>query len=95
MRAIAASPRFSLGSRVRARNIHPAGHTRLPRYVRGHEGTITRLHGAHVFPDANAAGEGQQPQHLYQVRFEAHELWGDDARNAVHLDLWESYLDPL
>ena len=27
---------FHLGDRVRAINMHPAGHTRLPRYVRGH-----------------------------------------------------------
>jgi nitrile hydratase len=93
-RAIATQPRFSPGMMVRARNINPSGHTRLPRYVRGRQGTITRHHGAHVFPDANAHGLGEQPQHLYQVRFEARELWGDDKRNAVYLDLWESYLEP-
>ncbi len=93
-RDIAAAPRFVPGSRVRARNINPVHHTRLPRYVRAKSGIVTRHHGAHVFPDTNAHGMGEQPQHLYQVRFEARELWGDEARNAVHLDLWESYLEP-
>jgi nitrile hydratase beta subunit len=95
-RDVAAAPRFSPGAQVRARNINPAGHTRLPRYARGHVGVITRGHGAHVFPDANAHGLGERPQHLYQVRFAARELWGEDAAAAdsVHLDLWEDYLEP-
>jgi nitrile hydratase len=96
LRASDAPPRFSVGEAVRARNIHPAGHTRLPRYARGRRGQITRDHGAHVFPDTHAHGQGEQPQRLYQVRFEADELWGAAAgwRGAVHIDLWEPYLDP-
>jgi nitrile hydratase len=93
LREIAAAPRFAQGTTVRARNMHPSGHTRLPRYVRGKLGTITHHHGAHVFPDTNGHGLGEQPQHLYQVRFEARELWGSTQRNAVYLDLWESYLE--
>ena len=58
--------------------------------------SVTRSHGAHVFPDTNAHGHGEQPQPLYQVRFEAAELWGRDTadRSAVYLDLWEDYLEP-
>ena len=95
-REIAARPRHAIGDLVRTRNINPIGHTRLPRYARGHVGTVSRAHGVHVFPDANAHGLGEQPQPLYQVRFEATELWGADdvARGAVYLDLWESYLEP-
>ena len=90
------APRFEIDDSVRARNLHPTGHTRLPRYVRGHLGVIARRHSAHVFPDANAHGEGEQPQPLYQVRFEASELWGRNSfgRGAVYLDLWEDYLEP-
>jgi nitrile hydratase len=89
------SPRFRLGDTVRTRNINPSTHTRLPRYARARQGVITALHGAHVFPDTNARREGEQPQTLYQVRIEAVELWGRDAkgRGAVYLDLWEDYLD--
>jgi nitrile hydratase len=94
-RNVDAAPRFSVGDRVRAINMNPAGHTRLPRYVRGHPGLVTAHHGAHVFPDANAHGLGEQPQALYQVRFEARELWGQETQwtGAVYLDLWESYLE--
>jgi nitrile hydratase len=95
-RDIEAAARFSVGERVRARNIHPRGHTRLPRYVRGHLGTVTHLHGAHVFPDSNAAGLGEAPQWLYTVRFAGTELWGEaaDPTVTVSVDAWESYLEP-
>lgn len=88
--------RFAPGQRVRARNIHPAGHTRLPRYARGREGVVDRIHGVFVFPDSNAMAGGERPQTLYSVRFEGRELWGDDApgRDALYLDLWEAYLEP-
>jgi nitrile hydratase len=89
------SPRFAAGARVRARNRHPAGHTREPRYVRGHVGVIHEHHGAHVLPDLSAQGV-REARHLYSVRFEAAELWGENAngRGAVYVDLWEDYLEP-
>jgi len=91
----AAPPRFAVGETVRARNLNPRGHTRLPRYVRGRTGVIERLHGAHVFPDVHAHGAGEDPHPLYSVRFTARELWGPDApaRDTVRLDLWEPYLE--
>src|ERR1700757_2339638 len=87
--------RFTVGQQVRARNLHPTGHTRLPRYVRGKPGTICLDHGVHVFPDANARSLGENPQHLYSVRFAARDLWGEQAsaRTAVYLDLWDDYLE--
>ena len=96
VRETGARPRFAPGDIVVARNIHPRGHTRLPRYARGKRGVIHRLHGIHVFPDAHAHGLGEQAQPLYSVRFDARELWGEDAepRQWVHIDLWESYLEP-
>jgi nitrile hydratase subunit beta len=95
-RDVAVAPRFQLGQRVRARNIHPVGHTRLPRYARGKLGTIDRDHGVFVFPDTNAHFVGEKPQHVYSVRFAARELWGDQAapQDSVYVDLWDDYLEP-
>jgi nitrile hydratase len=95
-RTLDEAPRFAIGRNVRARNTQPEGHTRLPRYARGKIGTVTRHHGGHVLPDAHAHWKGPMPQHLYTVRFTARELWGEtaNARDSVHLDLWESYLEP-
>jgi nitrile hydratase len=86
---------FAAGDRVQARNMHPPTHTRLPRYVRGHVGTVTHVHGAHVFPDAHAHGLGEDPQWLYTVRFGARELWGPDAdpTATVSTDAFEPYLE--
>lgn len=115
--AVEAAPRFRAGDQVRVRNLHPEGHTRAPRYVRGRLGTIQEHHGAHVIPDLNAAAS-REGGHLYGVRFAAVELWGEpfsgpaEAREAserlsgqpseatsrgsgaVHIDLWECYLEP-
>ena len=89
-------PRFKPGDRVRARNVNPIGHTRLPCYARGRQGIVDRDHGVWVFPDTHATGEGKKPQHVYSVRFGASELWGSDASpgDFVYVDLWDDYLDP-
>jgi nitrile hydratase len=81
---------------VRAKNIHPSTHTRLPRYVRGRVGTVQLVHGCHVFPDAHAHGLGEDPQWLYTVSFDARELWGPDAdpTSSVSVDAFEPYLEP-
>jgi nitrile hydratase len=95
-RATNTTPAFKAGDKVRAKNINPPTHTRLPRYVRGHTGTIERVIGCHVFPDSNALGAGENPQWLYTVRFEACELWGADGDPsvAVSVDAWQPYLEP-
>jgi nitrile hydratase len=89
-------PRFKPGDRVVARNIHPLGHTRLPRYARGRYGVIDRDHGVFIFADTNAMTRDKKPQHCYSVRFAARELWGPDAsaRDSVYVDLWDDHLDP-
>jgi len=95
-RQAAVSPRFAVGQQVRARNINPIGHTRLPRYARAKFGTIDRDHGVFIFPDTNAHYLGEKPQHVYSVRFPARELWGEQAKpqDAVYLDMWDDYLEP-
>jgi nitrile hydratase len=91
-----AEPKFRIGDRVRAKNIHPLGHTRLPRYARGHVGVIALNHGAHVFPDSASIDGTENPQFLYTVVFESSELWGSDADPAIRIsiDAFEPYLDP-
>lgn len=95
-RPVAEPARFRVGQPVRTRNMHPAGHTRLPRYARGRAGVVERVHGAHVLPDANAHGAGERPQWLYTVRVAGRELWGTaaDPSLTVTIEAWESYLEP-
>jgi nitrile hydratase beta subunit len=95
-RQVAVGPRFAVGQHVRARNINPVGHTRLPRYARAKSGIVERDHGVFIFPDTSAHFLGDKPQHVYSVRFSARELWGDQAKpqDAVYLDMWDDYLEP-
>ena len=93
----AVAPQFHVGQTVRARNIHPTTHTRLPRYARGKSGIVDRDHGVFVFPDSNAQGLGEKPQHVYSVRFTARELWGDQAKpnDTVVVNMWDDYLETV
>ena len=95
VREVSNPPLFAPGDRVRALNLNPTGHTRLPRYARGRWGEIVSWYGAHVYPDSHAHDRGETPHHLYCVSFSARELWGPDApaRDSVRLDLWEPYLE--
>ncbi|MGA7556712.1 MAG: nitrile hydratase subunit beta [Candidatus Acidiferrales bacterium] len=95
-RDVTVTARFHSGESVRARNINPVGHTRLPRYARGKTGTIHVDHGVFLFPDTNALFLGEKPQHVYSVRFAARELWGEQAspRDSVYIDMWDNYLEP-
>jgi nitrile hydratase len=90
------APRFAAGDRVVTRNVHPTGHTRLPRYARGKRGTIHEVRGCYVLPDTHAHGQGEQPQPMYTVSFAGDELWGpsSEPRERVYIDLWETYLEP-
>jgi nitrile hydratase len=85
------------GDRVRAKNLNPAGHIRLPRYARGRVGEVVTDHGVYALQDTDTRGVrlGNTPQHVYSVRFSARELWGEAGhpRDVIHLDLWEGYLE--
>ncbi|MEW6473632.1 MAG: nitrile hydratase subunit beta [Actinomycetota bacterium] len=94
LRQVDEPPRFKVGQQVRAKDIHPTGHTRLPRYVRGRVGTVERIQPAAVLPDTNAHFLGENAQHCYQVAFNSQTLWGPDAEDFVlHIDLFDSYLE--
>jgi nitrile hydratase len=93
-REVAREPRFEVGGRVRGRVLDGERHSRIPRYAQGRAGTIQRVHGTFPFPDTNRRGEGEQPEHVYSVRFAGSDLWpGEETPAWVYLDLWESYLE--
>jgi nitrile hydratase subunit beta len=96
-RSLDEPPLFDVGDPVRTMPIGRSGHTRLPAYARGRTGTVTAWHGGWVFPDSNAHGAGEAPQHLYSVAFSGRALWGDEAEAGVtvSLDLFEAYLEAL
>lgn len=92
------TPKFAVGDRVRVRNIHPAGHTRVTAYTRGRVGTVRIVNAqAWVFPDTRAHHAGENPQPVYNLRFEARELWGPQAESGtcMHVDLSEDHLEAV
>ncbi|AMJ61764.1 nitrile hydratase subunit beta [Bosea sp. PAMC 26642] len=95
-RKASAPAQFAVGDAVRTIVMHPAHHTRLPRYARGKHGIIERVTGCHVFPDTGSQGYAETAQWLYTVVFTGRELWGGDAdpTSRVSIEAWESYLEP-
>lgn len=95
-RPVPATPKFAAGDRVRARNVHPTGHTRLPRYARGKAGRVEAVREGFVLPDTNAHGRGENPEWVYTIVFDGREIWGEaaDPSLTISIDAWESYLEP-
>ncbi len=102
------SPGFAPGDEVRVKNFNPRSHTRAPRYIRGRKGVVSAYYGAHIFPDQHSASGKKIPAHLYCIRFESNEIWGDECGNehrsqsrngdkpdksAVYVDVFEPYLE--
>jgi nitrile hydratase len=95
LRTLDNPPAFAVGDAVRTRDLDPAGHTRLPRYVRRRTGTVTAILPAQIFPDSAAHFLGEDPQHVYAVEFASGELWGPGAEPfSLTIDLYEPYLEP-
>ena len=90
-----AQPRYKVGECVTAKTIHPVGHTRLPRYVRGRTGEVISVYRPQGFQDHEPIDGQAGTQPMYAVRFEGEELWGAqaEANSSVVLDMWESYLE--
>lgn len=87
-------PVFAVGQTIRTSNLQPHGHTRMPAYVRNQSGTVSAIHGYHVYPDTSAQGDRDTAHWLYNVTFRARDLFGERAgeNDRVSVDLWEPYL---
>jgi len=94
-RPATSTARFAVGDAVITISEERSGHTRLPRYAAGKLGSVTAVHGCHVFPDTNAHGLGEQPQWLYTVEFSGTELFGPHHdQTIVSIDAFEPHLEP-
>ena len=88
-------PRFGVGDRVRVRDVRFSGHTRCPGYVRGRTGTVVATGPDAPVPELEAHRRERVVEPTYAVRFDLTELWGDGAEaGAVHVDLYDRYLEP-
>lgn len=89
--------RFAVGDQVALSVNAPFGHTRLARYVRGKTGTVIAHRGSFVYPDAAGNHQGEDPQHVYTVQFDAVDLWGEQAEpnTTTTFDVWDPYIEPV
>jgi Nitrile hydratase beta subunit, C-terminal len=85
--------RFAAGAPVRACAADRDGHTRLPRYARGHIGEVVEVRATWQLPDEAVRGVSRA-EPVYAVRFRAAELWGSGSHSVI-LDMWESYLEEV
>jgi nitrile hydratase beta subunit-like protein len=83
--------KFAAGARVRVQAADRDGHTRLPRYARGHIGEVVEVRATWQLPDEAVRGVFRA-EPVYAVRFNAAELWGSGSHSVI-LDMWESYLE--
>ena len=88
---------FEVGQAVRVRRFDAPGHTRCPAYIRGRTGVVVRRDGTYTVPDVEAHTDARPEEQTYSVRFDASELWGDEAEPGatVCVDLWHRYLEPI
>ncbi len=87
-------PTLKPGDKVRVRTDHVPGHVRMPGYIRGKTGVVVGVSPKYPFPDAHAHGIHAEDEPTYDVRFNAGELWPNDADPAhVHVGVFESYLE--
>ncbi|MGD9527628.1 nitrile hydratase subunit beta [Pseudonocardia sp.] len=94
LRQVEDPPAFAVGDSVRAKDVPPVRHTKLPRYASGKLGTVEAVQPAHLLPDTHSVFEGENAQHVYTVQFDSHELFGDDAEDFIlTVELFESYLE--
>lgn len=85
---------FKPGDKVRVRTDHVPGHVRMPGYIRGKTGVVVSESPKYPFPDAHAHGIHAEDEPTYDVRFNAGELWPNDAEPAhVHVGVFQSYLE--
>ncbi|MEM7760306.1 MAG: nitrile hydratase subunit beta [Cyanobacteria bacterium P01_A01_bin.40] len=94
-RDVEVTPKFMVGDKIRVKSIPPTEHTRLPSNLQGKIGTIDVAYPApytYFFATTDGLGE---PMPVYNVKFEAIELWGEMAEpnNVYYNDLFETYLE--
>lgn len=88
--------RFQVGDMVRVDRNAPKGHSRRARYIRGAVGEVVMSHGVFIYPDTAGNGLGEDPEHVYTVRFSNAELWGAEhaePNGSVYFDVWEPYIE--
>lgn len=96
LRSPAASPKFSMGDKVRVKNVASGDHTRLPGHIRGHVAEVVKVYEGnftYFFPTADGLGT---PMPVYSLAFKATDIWEEslaDPNSLYYNDIFEVYLE--
>jgi hypothetical protein len=89
---------LAVGTAVQVRTGAPLTHCRTPQYLRGKRGVVLRALGRYPNPEELAYHRpGMPPLTLYQVAFDAAEVWGERLQEApyrITADIFEHWLEP-
>ncbi|MEB3357745.1 MAG: nitrile hydratase subunit beta [Synechococcales bacterium] len=98
MRPAPAPPLFSVGDRVKVKNVPPGAHTRLPGNLRGREAEVVLVYEnafTYFFPTEDGLG---MPMPVYSLAFKAEDLWDAsllEPKTVYYNDIFEVYLEAV
>ena len=98
--ALGEEPVFRAGDRVRVDDRSPAGHYRVPTYLRGKKGTVECVIEPTLI-DNEEEGYGRNGgsrRHYYRIAIPMTELWPDYVgfpRDGLRIEVFESWLERI
>lgn len=98
LRSLPSTPKFSVGDKVRIKDINPAAHSRLPGNLKGCIATVVLVYDdafTYFFPTADGLGT---PMPVYSLAFEATELWAEalaEPGTTYYNDIFEVYIEAI
>ncbi len=88
--------RFHPGDRVRIEGRSEDRHHRVPAYVKGHVGVVTKVCGIYQEPERIAYGLQDAGRRLYRVRLQQTDLWPaypGPAIDTLDVEIFEHWLE--
>ena len=98
LRPLPAPPKFSVGDRVKVKNVPSGEHTRLPGHIRGRVAEVVKIYdGAftYFFPTTDGLGT---PMPVYSLAFKPEDIWEEsliDSKSVYYNDIFEVYIEAL
>ena len=98
LRPSPASPKFSVGDRVRIKTVSSGDHTRLPGHIRGRVAEVVKVYEGtftYFFPTSDGLGT---PMPVYSLAFKPEDIWDEsliDPKSVYYNDIFEVYIEAL
>ena len=90
-------PKFTVGDKVKVKQVKPGAHSRLPGNLKGHVATVIKVYDSFTYFFTTEDGIGT-PMPVYSLAFSMEELWDSSVSegNAMYYnDIFEVYLESV